>query len=327
VKAKPVAVVGLFGPTAVGKTAVAIELAGLLRERGEDPVAISADSMQVYEGLGTLTGAATPAEQAQLEHRLIGFVPVTQSFSVGEYMPLAHAEIDAALAAGRRPIVVGGTGLYLRAALTELELRPPPDPELRARLQERMSREGPDVLLAEIRDREPGVKIARGDRNRIIRHLELLQMGEGSDPLQRRKGSDPPPGERDFADQGSDPPSQLWSSETRRPSVLVGLVMEREALDRRIDARMAAIAEAAIDEVRAADAAGASPTARNAHGFEDLLAGDVDAMKLKARQFARRQMTWMRKLAGVRIVDATARDPRDVAAEVLAFLPDASPTR
>jgi tRNA dimethylallyltransferase len=92
--------------------------------------------------------------------------------------------------------------------------------------------------------------------------------------------------------------------------------MDRDALNERIDARMAAIAEAAIDEVRAADAAGASPTARKAHGFEDLLRGDVDSMTLKARQFARRQMTWMRKLPGVRMIDATGRDPAEVATEV-----------
>jgi tRNA dimethylallyltransferase len=272
--------------------------------------------MQVYKGLSTLTGAAGAGERARLEHRLIGFVPVTQSFSVGEYMPLAHAEIDAALTAGRRPIVVGGTGLYLRAALTELDLRPAPDPELRAQIAARMEREGPDALLAEVLRTEPEAKIAKGDRNRIIRYLELQQMGEGSDPLQRRKGSDPLPGERDSADEGSDPPSQLWTAETRHPTVLVGLVMDRDALNARIDERMAAIAEAAVDEVRAADAAGASVTARKAHGFEDLLRGDVDAMTLKARQFARRQMTWMRKLAGVQIIDTTDRSPRDVAAEI-----------
>ena len=258
--------------------------------------------MQVYKGLSTLTGAAGAEEQARLEHRLIGFVPVTQSFSVGEYMPLAHAEIDAALTAGRRPIVVGGTGLYLRAALTELDLRPAPDPELRAQIVARMEREGPDTLLAEVLRTEPEAKIAKGDRNRIIRYLELQQMGEGSDPLQHRKGSDPP--------------SQLWTAETRHPTVLVGLVMDRDALNARIDERMAAIAEAAVDEVRAADAAGASVTARKAHGFEDLLHGDVDAMTLKARQLARRQMTWMRKLAGVEIIDTTDRSPRDVAAEI-----------
>ena len=308
-EAKPVAV-ALFGPTAVGKTEVAIELAALLRERGEDPVAISADSMQVYEGLGALTGAATPQEQERLEHRLIGFVPITQSFSVGEYMPLAHAEIDAALEAGRRPIVVGGTGLYLRAALTELDLRPPPDPAIRAALQKRMDLEGADALLEEIREREPDVEIARGDRNRIIRYLELLQMGEGPAPLRRRKGAGAPDG------------NQLWSAETRHPTVLVGLVMDRDALDARIDRRMTAIAEAAIHEVRAADAAGASPTARKAHGFDELLRGDVDTMTLKARQFARRQMTWMRKLAGVRVIDATGRESRDIAEDVAALLPE-----
>jgi tRNA dimethylallyltransferase len=287
---------------------VAIELARLLRERGEDPVAISADSMQVYEGLGTLTGAATADEQAQLEHRLIGFVPVTQSFSVGEYMPLAHAEIDAALEAGRRPIVVGGTGLYLRAALTQLDLRPPPDPAVRAAIEMRMEEEGPEALRAEVLEQAPDAHIAPGDRNRIIRYLELLQMGEGPDPLQRRKGSGPPSG------------NQLWSSETRHPTVLVGLVMEREELDERIDTRMAEIAEAAVGEVRAADAAGASATARKAHGFEDLLRGDVDAMTLKARQFARRQMTWMRKLPGVRMIDATGREPANVAKEIARLL-------
>jgi tRNA dimethylallyltransferase len=123
-----VRVVALFGPTGVGKTAVAIALAELLRERGEDPLAMSADALQVYRGLEILTGAATPGEQAQLEHRLLSFVDPSETFSAGEFAARAHAEIDQALAAGRRPIVVGGTGLYLQAALTVLYLRPPPDP-------------------------------------------------------------------------------------------------------------------------------------------------------------------------------------------------------
>jgi len=276
---------------------VAIEVADVLRERGEDPVAISADALQVYKGLALLTGAATREERARLEHRLLGFVPITSSFSVGEYMPLAHAEIDAALEAARRPIVVGGTGLYLRAALTELALRPPPDPELRARMQSRMEVEGADALRAEVLRRAPGARIARGDRNRVIRYLELLEMGE-----------DPLPGER------------LWTSEMRVPTLLVGLVMDRDALNARIDARMEAIAAAAIDEVRAADAAGASATARKAYGFDELRRGDVEAMKLRARQLARRQMTWMRKLPGIHVVDATDRSPADVAAEVADLL-------
>jgi tRNA dimethylallyltransferase len=285
----------------VGKTAVALELADVMRERGEDPVAISADALQVYEGLGVLTGAATAEEQARLEHRLIGFVPVTQPFSVGDYMPLAHREIDAALAAGRLPIVVGGTGLYLRAALTDLDLRPAPDPALRERIRARMDAEGAEALRAEVLLRAPTAQIAPGDRNRIVRYLELLEMGEGPDP--------------------SGPhPSQLWSGETRHPTVLVGLVMDRDALDVQIDARMEAIAASARDEVLAADSAGASHTARKAHGFHDLLRGDVGGMKRKARQFARRQMTWMRKLPGVHVVDATGREPADIAREVAELL-------
>ena len=94
---------------------------------------MSADALQVYAGLETLTGVATPAERAQLEHRLVSFLPVDASFSAGQYAELAHAEIDGLLAAGRRPIVVGGTGLYLRAALTELSLRPPPPEGVRER--------------------------------------------------------------------------------------------------------------------------------------------------------------------------------------------------
>jgi tRNA dimethylallyltransferase len=271
-------------------------------------VAISADALQVYEGLGTLTGAATAEEQQRLEHRLIGFVPVTESFSVGQYMPLAHAEIDEALAAGRRPIVVGGTGLYLRAALTELGLRPPPDPELRARIQARMDTEGPDALRDEVLRRAPDSEIAPGDRSRIVRYLELLEMGE--DPVPVLEGSDPSTG-------GT---SQLWTSDTRVPTVLAGLVMDRDILDTRIDERMEAIAAAAGDEVRAADAAGASPTARKALGFQELLAGDVEALKRSTRRLARRQLTWMRKLPRVNVLDTTGRAPRDLAEQVAELL-------
>src|SRR5205085_10961511 len=123
-------VVAIFGPTGIGKTGVASALADLLRTRGEDPVAISADALQVYRGPETPTGAATEEERAPLAPRLLGFVPIDQTFSVGAFAPIAHAEIDSALSEGRRPIVVGGTGLYLRAALTDLGLAPPPPPEL-----------------------------------------------------------------------------------------------------------------------------------------------------------------------------------------------------
>jgi tRNA dimethylallyltransferase len=153
-------VLALFGPTGVGKTAVAIALAERLRERGEDPLAVSADALQVYRGLEVLSGVATPEEQERLEHRLLSFVDPRESFSAGEFAARAHAEVDAAMAAGRRPIVVGGTGLYLQAALTDLELRPPPAPAVRGRIQDELAARGPEALHAELARRAPATAAA-----------------------------------------------------------------------------------------------------------------------------------------------------------------------
>lgn len=239
-------VVAIFGPTGVGKTGVAIELAGLLRERGEEPVAVSCDALQVYQGLSVLTGVASAEEQAKLEHKLVGFVPVTRPFSVGDYMPLAHVEIDRALEAGRRPIVVGGTGLYLRAALGELSLvKAPPESE----------------------------------------------------------------------------DSELWSPETRHPTMIFGLDMERGKLYERIDARTGAIVAAgARREVEQAEAAGPSRTARKALGFDEVLSGDLERMRQRSRNYARRQLTWMRKVPNLHWIDRTTRSDLDAASEIAGLL-------
>src|SRR3954468_5857026 len=173
--------IALFGPTGVGKTSVAIALADLLRMRREKPVAISADAIQVYSGLETLTGAATQTQQTRLEHRLLSFVPVEREFSVGEFMPLAHAQIDAALDAGRRPIVVGGTGLYLRAALTELSLKPPPPRELRARIERELAERGVEAMHRRLSPSAQAT-IEPTDRSRVVRALELAEMGEEGEP-------------------------------------------------------------------------------------------------------------------------------------------------
>jgi tRNA dimethylallyltransferase len=293
-------IVALFGPTGVGKTAVAVALARQLRDTGEDPVAISADALQVYAGLETLTGVASPAEQSLLEHRVVSFLPLDATFSAGQYAQLAHAEIDDLLAAGRRPIVVGGTGLYLRAALTELSLRPPPPDGLRERWSAELERDGAPALHARLAARAPwaAAEIDANDRQRIVRAMELLDLGE----------LEPPEG-----------PSQLWSREMRRPTLLVGLTMRRDALYEAIDRRVEAMVSAgAAEEVRRAHAAGASETARKALGFDELLAGDVDAMKRRTRNYAKRQLTWMRKLAGVRTIDVGEREPESVAREILA---------
>ncbi len=306
-------VIAMFGPTGVGKTAVAVELARALRARGERPVAISADALQVYRGLETLTGVATSAEQAELEHRLVSFLPLDASFSAGQYAELAHAEIDTALAEARRPIVVGGTGLYLRAALTELDLRPPPAEGVRERWTAELERHGAPALHARLAQRAPRAaeRIDPNDRRRVVRALELLDTGELPDAE---------------ADEQADGPSRLWTGEVRRPTLLVGLVMEREQLYRRIDARVEEMLTAgAREQVRRAHAAGASETARKALGFEELLSGDVEAMKRRTRNYARRQLTWMRKLAGIRVLDVTDRTAADVAGEIVRALDELEP--
>jgi tRNA dimethylallyltransferase len=291
--------VALFGPTGVGKTAVALALADLLRERGEDPVAVSADALQVYRGLETLTGAATPEEQGRLEHRLLAFVDPGETFSAGEFAERAHAEIDAALAESRRPIVVGGTGLYLQAALTDLDLRPPPDPAVRERVRARLDADGPEALHAELASRAPTTAraIDPHDRTRIARALELLEMGERPAPT------------------GED--SRLWTAQLRHPTLLCGLTMERQALYARIDARVdEMIAAGAAEEVKRADAAGAARTARSALGFEELLAGDLEAMKRRTRNYAKRQLAWMRRLPQVHEIDLTDGSAVDAAEEI-----------
>jgi tRNA dimethylallyltransferase len=196
---------------------------------------------------------------------------------------------------------VGGTGLYLRAALAELSLRPPPPEGARERWLAELERRGVPALHAVLRDRAPWAaeEIDPGDRQRIVRALELLDAGE----LERHAED-----------------SELWTDEMRRSTLLVGLVLERQQLYERIDARVdAMVAAGADEEVRRAHAAGASVTARKALGFEELLAADVEAMKRRTRNYARRQLTWMRKLAAVHTIDTTGRSPAEVAGEVLAL--------
>jgi tRNA dimethylallyltransferase len=289
-------VLALFGPTGVGKTDVAIAIAERIRARGGRPVAVCADALQVYQGLEILTGVPDRAQRARLEHRLISFIAIDARFSVAEYARLAHAQIDGLLAEGATPIVVGGTGLYLRAALAELELRPPPPQGLRERWQGELLARGPRALHAQLARAAPWAaeRIDPNDRHRIVRALELQDQGALQRPAQA---------------------SQLWTSETRHPTRLVGLIRDREELYARIDKRVdAMVAAGAIDEVRRAHAAGASQTARVALGFEQLLDGDIDAMKRRTRNYARRQLTWMRKLADVELVDVTGQTPEFAAA-------------
>jgi tRNA dimethylallyltransferase len=294
--------IALFGPTGVGKTEIAVELADLLRTRGQDPVAVSADAMAVYEGLDVL--AAKPAS-GRLEHRLVSCVPIEEEFTAGRFAELAHAEIDGLLAEGRIPIVVGGTGLYLRAALTELDLRPPVARDVREGLERELAEVGPAALHERLSP-ATAAAVHPHDRKRIVRALELELAGT------------PPHAASD----------QLWSEDLRRPTRLFGITMDRDDLAARIEARVRdMLANGAVEEVERALEHGASRTARKALGFKEIaahLAGEASLEEVRERierghrAYVRRQLTWMRKLRGVEVIDRTDLSARGVAERIAA---------
>ena len=291
-------VIAVFGPTAIGKTAVALELAGLLRERGEDPVAINCDSIQVYDGLEIISGAPSPEEREALEHRLVGFVPIDEEFSAGRFGERARAEIDSAIEGGRRPILVGGTGLYLRAALTDLEMRPPVAEDLRREVEAEIEERGPAALHAEL-PAELVERVHPNDRKRIARLTELVRSG--IDPAPDHEGG-----------------GELWTRSFRRPTLLVGLVEDDEPLVAKIRARVDAMARAgAAEEADRAERAGAARTVRAAIGFDEFRRDDLERIVVLHRRFGRRQMTWMRRMEGTEVLDRTGLTDREVASQIL----------
>jgi tRNA dimethylallyltransferase len=296
--------VAIFGPTAVGKTEIAIEFAELLRRRGENPVAVSADAFQVYEGLEALTAKPTADQLALLEHRLISIVPVDGTFSVARFAELAHQEIDLLAGEGRRPIIVGGTGLYLRAALTDLDLKPPPEPGLREEIEQELVELGLKALHSQLPS-DTADAVNPHDRKRIVRAVELERMGE-----ETYTKSD-----------------QLWSTELRRPALLFGIVMDRDELAERISGRVDRMLGAGlVEEVDGAIERSASRTVRKAIGFKEaeaVMEGKLsreeaaEQIKRRHRQYVRRQLTWMRKLSGVTLIDRTRLSATEAAASML----------
>ncbi|MCB0868108.1 MAG: tRNA (adenosine(37)-N6)-dimethylallyltransferase MiaA [Solirubrobacterales bacterium] len=291
-------VIAVFGPTAIGKTGIATELAKLLRARGEDPVAINCDSMQIYQGLELISGAATAREREQLEHRLLGFVPVNEEFTAGRFGERAREEIDSAIAAGRQPILVGGTGLYLRSALSDLDMRPPVDEALRAGVEAEIEQRGPEALHREL-PLEVVERVHPNDRKRVARLTELIRSG--IDPAPDHKGG-----------------GELWTAKFRHPTVLAGLVEDDGDLVAKIRERVDAMARAgAAAEAEAALQAGAVRTVRAAIGFDEFRSGDLERIVVLHRRYGRRQMTWMRRMEGVEVIDRTGISNLEVAARIL----------
>ncbi len=280
----------IFGPTASGKSAAAEAVA-----RRIPAELVSADAMQVYRGLPVLTN------QSDCPTRLVAIWDLDHESSLAEYQRLAHAAIDEILASGRMPVVVGGTGLYLRAALAELELPPPPAPGERTRferLYDRLGGERAHALLAE-RDPAAAKAVHPNDRRRIVRALELAEAGSTLRPSSNR----------------------LWSGETRHPTLIVGLEVPREEIARRIAERTRVMFEHGVEEeVRRALTRPVSSTARSIHGLWDIAElpreEALQTLIMRTRRYAAYQRKWMRRIPGL-VPVAANRPAAEIADEVL----------
>ena len=303
-------VVALFGATALGKTEVALRLAERL---GAEIVV--ADSMQVYAGLALVTNQPDAAQRARVPQHLVGFVAPQVEFTVAEYARRAHTVIDGLRARARPVVVEGGSGLYLRAALGDLEFPGGEgEPVLRAALEARWASD-PREVVAELEARDP-VTCARLDTRNPRRVIRALETVIGLD--------------RPLADAERD---RLWRPAERYPHRLVALVPDEDrealkaAIDRRVDAMLAA---GALDEVAVARAAGPlSRTVLQAIGVAELsavldgatnLEDAAQRMKTRTRALVRRQLTWMRRLPDATLVPAAGRSADELAAAVLDHL-------
>jgi tRNA dimethylallyltransferase len=274
-------VVAVVGATASGKSALALDLADAL-----DGEIINADSMQLYRGMDIGTAKLTLEERRGILHHLLDVWDITRAASVAEYQALARAAIDDIAARGKRPILVGGSGLYIRAALDRMEF-PGTDPQVRERYEQRLDAEGPTALHDELsrRDPEAAAAILPSNARRIVRALEVVEM------------------------RGSYTAS-LPTHEYQVPAVQIGLALDRSKLDVLIDARTERMwASGFVDEVRRLEGVGLREglTASRAIGYAQVLAqfdGTFTADEARARtaqvtrRFARRQESWF------------ARDPR-----------------
>jgi tRNA dimethylallyltransferase len=273
-------VVAVVGPTAAGKTALSIPLAHEL-----DAEVVNAESMQLYRGMDIGTAKLPPAERAGVPHHLLDIWEVTRAASVAEYQRLARAAVDGILARGRVPLLVGGSGLYVRAVLDELDF-PGTDPALRADLEAELARVGPQPLYERLRARDPAAAAAILPSNgrRIVRALEVIALT--GQPVRARLPAQPRPVYR---------------------SVQLVVDRDRAELDQRIADRVAQMwAAGLVDEVRGLVARGLREgrTARAALGYQQVLAhvaGELTepgahAETVRAtRRFVRRQRSWFRR--------------------------------
>ena len=274
-------VLAVVGPTASGKTALGVALAQ--RCGGE---VVSADSMQIYEGLDIATAKPTPEEMQGVPHLLICIVPRTVRFSVADYVARASETIRDIVARGRLPIVVGGTGLYVDSLLSGMQFSPEEgSPDVRAALTRRLEQEGSAALYEELtrRDPEAAVKIHPNNHVRLIRALEVIETTGGTFTAYKAANA---------------------ASPSPYDACLIGLDWERSVLYDRIGQRVDAMLEAGLLEEVAAARDPAMQTAAAAIGYKELLpyldgtaslADCVAILKQETRRYAKRQLTWFRR--------------------------------
>lgn len=273
------AVLAVVGPTAAGKSALGIALAHAL-----DGEVVNADSMQVYRGMDIGTAKLTPAERESVPHHLLDVWPVTRPASVAEYQRLAKSAVAEIRGRGRTPVLVGGSGLYVRAVVDDLDF-PGTDPDMRRRLEAELAAEGPERLHARLTECDPvaAAAILPGNGRRVVRALEVIELT--GEPFSAR-----------LPDYGA-----------TRSAVQVGVDLPRDVLDERIEARVDRMWEAGlVDEVRRLEREGLRDgrTASRALGYRQVLAflaGDHDERTAReetvraTRRFARRQDSWFRR--------------------------------
>ena len=278
-------VLAVVGPTASGKTALGVVLAK--RYGGE---VISADSMQIYEGLDIATAKPTPEEMQGIPHHLIGIIPRTQRFSAAEYADLCHAKIREITGRGRLPILVGGTGLYVDTVLGGMRFGEGEDPAVREKLRQALETDGAAALHERLRALDPQAAAAIHPNNtvRVIRALEVcLVTGHTFTQYRAENAAAPAPYD----------------------SLILGLNFEpRQVLYDRIDRRVLRMMEAGLlEEVRAARA-GTAGTAAAAIGYKELLPfldgqasleDCIARIQLESRRYAKRQLTWFRRNAQI----------------------------
>jgi tRNA dimethylallyltransferase len=269
-------VIAVVGPTGSGKSDLAVNLALAL-----DGEVINADAMQFYRGMDIGTAKITAAERRGVPHHLLDTLDVTQEASVSDFQEQARATIADIHARGKRAILAGGSGLYVRAALDILEF-PGTDPAVRGRLEEEYAAEGAGPLLARLRDVDPVSAGRVSDARRIIRALEVQQLTG-----------------RPFS-------SFMPRREYFQPAIQIGLAVDREQLRERLAQRVHGMVDKGLlEEVRRLDAAGLrrGKTAPRALGYSQFLTvldggttveQAVEETIVATRQFARRQLTWFR---------------------------------